>query len=107
MALVTPPAVIAVAFKLSSRSHSPGDIFFLFKTLMVCRLERKTIKLTTKIEKWECLVCHKDYPCKIEIQSDTDGLPEHLKDQECFKRKVCICNETRFPEWKRIENKES
>jgi len=74
---------------------------------MVCRLERKTIKLTTKIEKWECLVCHKDYPCKIEIQSDTDGLPEHLKDQECFKRKVCICNETRFPEWKRIENKES
>lgn len=107
MALVTPPAVIAVAFKLSFRSHSPEDIFFLFKTLMVCRLERKTIKLTTKIEKWECLVCHKDYPCKIEIQSDTDGLPEHLKDQECFKRKVCICNETRFPEWKRIENKES
>lgn len=55
------------------------------------------------IQSWECRVCDKNAPCRVEIHTSDDGLPEHLKGNSRFRKKWCMADE-RLPfevDWKR------
>jgi hypothetical protein len=56
------------------------------------------------IQVWECNVCDRNFPCRVEIHTSDTNLPEHLKGNERFRNRVCICNEyPTKPEWKRLQ----
>ena len=56
-----------------------------------------------KTEIWECRFCDVRVPCIVQIKYTDDKLPEKLKGQSRFRNKSCVCEETRTPDWKRVD----
>jgi len=54
------------------------------------------------VEVWRCDECGE--PCKVEIVTTDNKLPEFLKGRERFVKRSCFCEET-TPFWKRGPNK--
>lgn len=52
-------------------------------------------------EKWECRKC--GLPCRIEIEFTDEKLPAHLKGGVRFRDQSCFCQESRSPEWQRVD----
>jgi hypothetical protein len=55
-----------------------------------------------KTAMWECNVCDENTPCQVRIVYTNIGLPEHLKKNDRFRDRHCLCKESRHPEWKKI-----
>ena len=49
-------------------------------------------------ERWECRVC--GTPCRVDIIFSDSKLPDHLKGNERFRSKRCLCKET-IPDWRK------
>jgi hypothetical protein len=63
------------------------------------------------IERWECKgpggnTCG-GAPCRVEIETSDDGMPDHLKGVERFRDRVCLTKNAQpfQPKWVRLPNK--
>jgi hypothetical protein len=50
------------------------------------------------IERWSCNVCGS--PCIVEVHFENDKLPTRIAELSRFRKRTCICGESRLPEWK-------
>lgn len=54
-------------------------------------------------ETWECRVCHEKAPCQVIITYSENNVTKNSKDNLRFRKQVCVCRESLFPEWKLID----
>ena len=54
-----------------------------------------------KSDKWECIVCGKDAPCRVEIVYETTQYP-HVEAQSRFRDHACLCGERFLAEWHKL-----
>ena len=61
------------------------------------------MELDMQFERWSCnYCCAEGSPCVVEITSSNNKLPEHLKGRDRFENHVCLCNNSRITEWKKV-----
>jgi hypothetical protein len=53
------------------------------------------------VERWECRKC--GMPCIVEIHSENCTKAGITSETERFRKRVCVCGEPVFPEWKKIK----
>ena len=64
---------------------------------------KKPEPIVKVIQMWECSECAVGFPCRVEIHTSDSELPEHLRGNERFRKRICICNEPTNPDWKRVQ----
>jgi len=54
-----------------------------------------------KNEKWECIACGKDSPCRVEIVYEPTPYP-HVEEKSRFRDHACLCGERLLAEWNKL-----
>jgi hypothetical protein len=54
-------------------------------------------------EKWVCIKCGEEAPCRLSIKFSDDKVPEYLKGRQRLTRDVCPCEAYPKADWVREE----